>query len=469
MNRQVLLIMSKHVIMKGLNLPISGTPEPKIDENRAVRKVAIIASDYIGMRPTFKVAVGDKVKRGQVLFENKKLPGVLHTSFAKGEVKAINRGERRALQSVVIEVEESDVSGKPSASEQVQFANYRGKAINNLSDEEVRGLLIESGMWLSFRTRPFGKNPGVEDVPHSIFVTAMDTNPLAPKLEQFLKGREEDISLGLEVLKRLMPGKIFFCQCPDANFGVKENEKVQTEEFEGPHPSGLPGTHIHFLDPVDRHKFVWYLGLQDLVAIGFLFKTGLLDLQRLITLAGPSVKKPRYLKTRLGASINELIEGELNDGEQRVISGSVLSGRTAMGDVHGYLGRYHQQISVLREDREREFLGWLAPGKNKFSVLRLFSSSWFGRRKTKFDFTTALNGAKRAIIPIGSYEKVMPLDIIPTFLLRSIAVDDVERAEQLGVLELEEEDLALCSFVCPGKNDFGPMLRRNLELIEKEG
>jgi len=461
--------MSKHVITKGLDLPISGTPEPKIDESKAVRKVAIIASDYIGMRPTFKVAVGDKVKRGQVLFENKKLPGVLHTSFAKGEVKAINRGERRALQSVIIELEESDASGKPSASEQVQFANYRGKAINSLSDEEVRGLLIESGMWLSFRTRPFGKNPGIGDVPHSIFVAAMDTNPLAPKLEQCLKGREEDISLGLEVLKRLTPGKIFFCQSPGANFAVKENERVQVEEFEGPHPSGLPGTHIHFLDPVDRHKFVWYLGLQDLVAIGFLFKTGLLDLQRLITLAGPGVKKPRYLKTRLGASINELVAGELKDSEQRVISGSVLSGRIAMGEELSYLGRYHQQISALREGREREFLGWLAPGKNRFSVLRLFSSSWFGRRKTEFDFTTALNGAKRAIIPIGAYEKVMPLDIIPTFLLRSIAVDDVERAEQLGILELEEEDLALCSFVCPGKNDFGPMLRRNLELIEKEG
>ncbi len=461
--------MGKYTIKKGLDLPIAGSPEPIVDASKNVKKVAILAHDYIGMRPTFKVAVGEKVKRGQILFENKKLPGVFHTSLAKGEIKAIHRGERRALQSVVIEIEEDEISGKPSANDQVSFENYKGKSIANLSDEEIRGLLVESGMWLSFRTRPFGKNPAIGSVPHSIFITAMDSNPLAPDLQLCVKDRKDDITIGLEVVKKLTQGKVFFCQSPGADFGVKNDGKVQVEEFEGPHPSGLPGTHIHFLDPVDRNKTVWYLGLQEVVAIGFLFKTGLLDLQRMITLAGPGVKKPRYLKTRLGACLDELLTGELNDGEQRVISGSVWSGQIAKGDIFGYLGRYHQQISVLAEGREREFLGWLAPGKNKYSVLNLFASSWFGGKGKKFNFTTAMHGGHRAIIPIGLYEKVMPLDIIPTFLLRSLAMDDVERAEQLGCLELEEEDLALCSFVCPGKNDFGPMLRRNLELIEKEG
>ncbi len=461
--------MGKYTIKKGLDLPITGSPEPIIDEAKTVKRVAILAQDYIGMRPTFKVAVGDKVKRGQILFENKKLPGVFHTSFAKGEVKAINRGERRALQSVVIEIEENDISGKPSAEEQIGFQNYKGKNINNLTDDEIRGLLIESGMWLSFRTRPFGKNPAVDSSPHSIFVTAMDSNPLAPDLKLCADNRKEDISLGLEVIKRLTPGKVFFCQYPGVDFGVKSDGKIQVEEFEGPHPSGLPGTHIHFLDPVHRNKTVWYIGLQDVIGIGFLFKTGLLDLQRIVTLAGPGVKKPRYIKTRIGACLDELVAGELKEGEQRVISGSVWSGNIAVGEIFGYLGRYHQQITVLEEGKQREFLGWLAPGMNKFSVLNLFASSWFGGKDKKFDFTTALHGGHRAIIPIGLYEKVMPLDIIPTFLLRALAVDDVERAEQLGCLELEEEDLALCSFVCPGKNDFGPMLRRNLELIEKEG
>ncbi len=461
--------MGKYTIKKGLDLPITGSPEPVIDANKIVKRVAILAQDYIGMRPSFKVAVGDKVKRGQAIFENKKLPGVLHTSLACGEIKAINRGERRALQSVVIEIDEKEISGKPSTEDQVSFENYKGKSVDNLSDDEVRGLLVESGMWLSFRTRPFGKNPAIDSVPNSIFVTAMDSNPLAPDLQLCVKDHKEDISIGLEVIKRLTPGKVFFCQSTGADFGVKSDGKVSIEEFEGPHPSGLPGTHIHFLDPVDRNKTVWYVGLQDVVAIGFLFKTGLLDLQRIVTLAGPGVKKPRYIKTRLGVGLDELITNEINNGEQRIISGSVWSGNIAKGDILGYLGRYHQQITVLAEGREREFLGWLAPGKNKFSVLNLFASAWFGSKNKKFNFTTAMHGGHRAIIPIGLYEKVMPLDIIPTFLLRAIAMDDIERAEQLGCLELEEEDLALCSFVCPGKNDFGPMLRRNLELIEKEG
>ncbi len=462
--------MARHVIKKGLDIPIAGEPEDVVDANKVVKRVGIVALDYIGMRPTFKVNVGDRVKRGQVIFENKKLPGVLHTSFASGVVRAINRGERRALESVVIDVEEEEVSGKPSPKDQVAFDNYKSKKISDLADGEVRGLLVESGMWLAFRTRPFGKNPAVDGVPHSIFVTAMDTNPLAPRVEKCAKGREEDVLLGIEVLKRLTPGNIFFCKAPGTDFGVKENNRVKVEEFEGPHPSGLPGTHIHFLDPVDSHKTVWYVGVQDVISIGYLFRTGLLDLQRLITLAGPGVQKPRYLITRIGASTDELVAGELKGGEQRVVSGSVLSGRTAMGEVYGYLGRYHQQVSVLREGREREFLGWLAPGRNKFSVLNLFASSWFGRDASRrFEFTTSLNGSHRPIIPIGVYEKVMPLDILPTFLLRAIAMDDIERAEQLGCLELEEEDLALCSFVCPGKNDFGAMLRRNLEIIEREG
>lgn len=463
--------MARHIISKGLDIPIAGEPEDVIDESKIVKRVAIMADDYVGMRPTFKVNVGDKVKRGQVIFENKKLPGVIHTSFASGVVKAINRGERRALQSVVIDIEEDEISGKPSAKDQVEFATYKGKKIADLTDNEIRDLLIESGMWLAFRTRPFGKNPKIDSVPHSIFVTAMDTNPLAPKVEKCARGREEDILLGLEVMKRLSPGYVYFCKAPGTEFGVREDSKVKVEEFVGPHPSGLPGTHIHFLDPVDSHKTVWYIGIQDVIAIGYLFRTGLLDLQRLVTFAGPGVKTPRYLKIRVGASLDEIVAGELKEGEQRVISGSVLSGRKAMGEIFGYLGRYHQQISVLREGREREFLGWLAPGRNKFSVLNLFASSWFGGRNSsrKFEFTTSLNGSHRAIIPIGVYEKVMPLDIIPTFLLRALAMDDIERAEQLGCLELEEEDLALCSFVCPGKNDFGAMLRRNLEIIEKEG
>jgi len=198
-----------------------------------------------------------------------------------------------------------------------------------------------------------------------------------------------------------------------------------------------------------------------------LFASGKLDVERVISLAGPSVQSPRLLRTRFGASTDDIVNGELKPGEHRVISGSVLSGRKAMGDVFGYLGRYHNQIAVLREGREREFLGWMAPGFSKFSIIPVYFSKLL--KGKKFEFTTSTNGSPRAMVPIGMYEQVMPMDIVPTFLLRSLLIGDVEEAEKLGVLELDEEDLALCTFVCPGKHDFGVRLREMLNQIDKEG
>jgi Na+-transporting NADH:ubiquinone oxidoreductase subunit A len=238
------------------------------------------------------------------------------------------------------------------------------------------------------------------------------------------------------------------------------------EEFAGNHPAGNPGTHIHFLDPVHRHKEVWHAGAQDVSAIGILFTRGTLYMDRIVSLAGPDVKNPRLIRTRLGASLSDLTSRECNPGLRRIISGSVFSGHTADGPT-AFLGRYHQQITVLPEDRSRTFLGWLSPGLNLFSVKNIVASRLFPRRK--LDFTTSTHGGKRAIIPIGSYEKVMPLDILPTHLLRALAVNDIDEAEKLGILELDEEDLALCTFVCPSKINHGENLRRTLTLIEKEG
>ena len=217
-----------------------------------------------------------------------------------------------------------------------------------------------------------------------------------------------------------------------------------------------------------RDRVSWYINYQDVIAIGHLFATGKLDVSRVVSLAGPSVRDPRLVRTRIGASLDGLTDGELNDGENRVISGSVLSGRKAAGEIHGYLGRHHLQVSVLPEDRERVFLGWLSPGSEKYSTTNIFVSA-LTRRIQKFNFTTTTNGSHRTMIPLGTYEEVVPLDILPTFLLRSLLVNDLETAERLGCLELDEEDLALCTFVCPGKNDYGTALRRNLETIEREG
>ena len=273
--------------------------------------------------------------------------------------------------------------------------------------------------------------------------------------------------LGLTAIGKLTEGTIFVCTEPGMKLDLPDEDRLQVEQFSGPHPAGTVGYHIHTLDPVDRNKTVWYLGYQDVIAIGELFDSGELYLDRVISLAGPIVKQPRLLRTRIGASTDALVEGELGAGEARVISGSVLSGRIAMGGELGYLGRYDQQITVLAEGRKREFMGWLTPGADKYSVVKTHLGALIPGKR--FAFTTATHGSQRAIVPIGVYEKVMPFDLMPTQLLKSLLMRDVEVAERLGCLELAEEDVALCSFVCPGKNDYGPYLRDVLTLIEKEG
>lgn len=459
--------MGLHTIKQGLNLPLAGDPEQTIHPARPVGRVALLAEDYLGLRPTMFVAPGDVVRRGQPLFEDKRNPGPVFTSPAAGRVLAVNRGERRAFQSIVIETNEHERAGQFIEEDEVPFASYKGGDPAAWRAEDVRALLLESGLWTALRTRPFSKVASPSQSPHSIFVTAIDTNPHAPSVEVAMKGREKDFELGVAILAKLIEGKVFVCKTPGLSIASNLNHTIQVEDFAGPHPAGNPGVHIHLLDPVHREKVVWYVNYQDVIAMGILFRTGRLDVRRVIALAGPVVKQPRLLETRIGASTDELVDGELNDADPRVISGSVLSGRTAQGEVFGYLGRFHLQISAIHEGREREFLGWLTPGAHKFSVVNIFLSRFAGGRK--FALTTNTNGSARAMVPFGTYEKVNPMDIQPTYLLRALIVGDTERAEQLGCLELDEEDVALFTFVCPGKYDYGPILRRNLDEIEREG
>ena len=460
--------MGLHKIRKGLRLPILGEPEQTVREGRSPGRIALLAADYVGLRPTMHVAVGDDVQRGQPLFEDKKIPGVLNTAPGAGRIVGIHRGERRALQSVVIELSQGERGGR--GGEEVSFRTFTGKHPSELSRDEVSELLIESGMWTALRGRPFSRVANPNDRPHSIFVTAVDSHPLAPAAKSILEGQSGDFERGLLALAKLTKGAIFVCTDGSTQMSMPagpEGDRFRLEQFEGPHPSGTVGLHIHLLDPVDRNKMVWHLGLQDTIAVGKLFESGKLHVDRIVSLAGPAVRNPRLIRTRLGAATDDIVEGELQDGENRVISGSVLSGRKASGDIHGYLGRYSQQISVLREAREREFLGWLAPGLDKFSTSSTFVSKLIPGKR--FGFTTSTQGSERAIVPIGMYERVMPMDIMPTFLLRSLLMRDVVRAEELGCLELDEEDVGLCTFVDPGKNDYEPYLRDVLTTIEKEG
>ncbi|WP_424407149.1 Na(+)-translocating NADH-quinone reductase subunit A [Pasteurella sp. PK-2025] len=443
-------------IKKGLNLPISGSPEQVIRDGNAITEVALLGEEYVGMRPSMKVREGDVVKKGQVLFEDKKNPGVVFTAPASGTVTAINRGAKRVLQSVVIQVE---------GNEQLTFEKYTTEQLKQLTSEQVRQNLQTSGLWTALRTRPFSKVPAVDATPVSLFVNAMDTNPLCADPQVIVQQSAQDFEAGLTVLSRLLEGKVYLCQAANANIPSPSLANLEIKEFAGPHPAGLSGTHIHFIDPVSATKFVWYINYQDVIAIGKLFTTGELDVSRVVSLAGPQVKNPGLVRTVIGANLSQLTENALKDGENRVISGSVLNGATATGPVN-YLGRYALQVSVLEEGRDKEFLGWIMPGANKYSLSRTVLGHF---SKKLFNFTTAVNGGERAMVPIGAYERVMPLDIIPTLLLRDLAAGDTDSAQALGCLELDEEDLALCTFVCPGKNEYGPLLRQALDKIEKEG
>lgn len=446
-------------LKNGLDIPITGAPRQEIEDAPPVSRIGMLGYDYAGVKklPALEVEVGQRVKRGQVVLRGKAYPEVVGTTPIAGVVEAIHRGHKRSLETIVIRAE---------GDEEETFASYSADQLASLTREQVKENLLASGIWLALRTRPYSMVALPDRTPEALFVTAMDSNPLAPDPQVVIGQAREDFLNGLKVLSKLTDGKTWVCRAPGADVPVPDTENVQLAKFGGPHPAGLVGTHIHFLHPVDAKREVWHIGYQDVIDAGRLFTTGRLFAERVVSLAGPGVKNPRLLRTVYGASTNDLVIGQIDTRpELRVISGSVLNGRHAAGNF-AYLGAFHNQITVLEEGRQREFLGWVSPGKNKFSATRAFLSSLLPGRD--FSLHTSTNGSPRALVPIGTFEQVMPLDILPTQLIRALVVNDIESAEALGCLELDEEDLALCSFVDNGKHDFGPILRRNLQAIWKE-
>jgi Na+-transporting NADH:ubiquinone oxidoreductase subunit A len=441
-------------IKKGLDLPITGQPVQEIDSASPVTRVAVLGSDYPGMKPTMEVAEGDTVIKGQLLFTDKKNEGVRYTAPGAGKVIAVNRGKKRVFESIIIQL---------AGDAEVEFPI---KDLDASSREDLYSILVESGEWVAFKTRPFGRVPELDSVAQHIFVTAIDSRPLAAEPQHFIAAQSAAFETGLKVLKKLTEGTVFVCGAPGVDLPGSSITGVHREDFSGPHPAGLVGTHIHFLAPVSQQKQVWTIGYQDVIAIGSLFTTGKLFSERVVALAGPGVTRPRLLKTQAGASLDELTDGEIAVDNQRVISGSVLDGRKAAGAT-AYLGRFHNQISVLTEGTKREFMQFVMPGANKFSLTRLFTASLFGNKSV--EITTSTGGSHRAMVPLGAYEEIMPMDILPTQLLRALLVNDVDTAIQLGCLELDEEDLALCTFACTGKYEYGPYLREMLSRIEAEG
>jgi len=443
-------------IRRGLDIPMQGAPEQVIGTAPPVGSVGLVGDDYVGLKPTMLAQEGERVRLGQPLFVDKRNEAAVFTSPGAGIVTAINRGAKRRFESLVIHLE---------GDEQVAFAPGPSDGRSE-APETLRRLLQQSGLWCSLRTRPFGRIPAATATPSSLFVTALDTNPLAGDPLVAIDEQPELFRHGLALLRRCLSVPIHLCSRPEAALPGSDMEGIESWGFAGPHPAGLPSTHMHFVDPVHPRKEVWHICAQDVIAIGRLFATGRFPTERIVALGGTGFTQPRLVRSRLGASLVDLCRGELTtEGNgSRLISGSPLDGR-AFEERTGYLGRYHRQISVLIEGDGRSLFGWLSPGGDRFSVTRLFASTL--RPGKRFPFLTAVWGGHRAIYPLGVYERVLPLDMIATTLLKTLAIGDCEKAAELGCLELIEEDLALCSFVCPGKNEFGPMLRRVLTAIEE--
>jgi len=449
----------KFKIRKGLDLPVTGEPEQRIYASPEITRVALLGREYIGMKPSMQVQEGDRVKLGETLFTDKKNPRVRYVAPGSGVVESIHRGAKRVFQALIIRLD---------GDEEITFQTHAAEQLLSLRRETVVEQLLESGLWVAFRTRPYSKSPEPEQLPHSIFVTATDSRPLAANPEAIIAEYADDYANGLKILTRLTTGSIYVCggeQQASTTQLEGLSDQIHCAQFSGPHPAGLAGTHIHYLDPVSANKTVWTIGYQDVIAIGALFTTGRIDTRRVAALAGPQVTQPRLLTTQLGANLNQLVIGELANDENRVISGSVLAGRKAAG-AYAFLGRYHSQVSVIREGRERQLFHYLRAGVDKHSALPIFVSSLTNKL---FNMTSSTNGSERAMVPVGGYEDVTALDLLPVQLLRSLIVGDTDMAQKLGCLELDEDDVGLYTYCCVGKYEYGPILRDNLTKIEKEG
>ena len=447
--------MKEYFLKKGLDLPIEGAAPGGKVEAAEVRTVGLIGDDYIGLKPRLAVAEGDVVGAGAPVFAHKDTPDAQVTAPVSGRIKAINRGARRKLISVEIEV---DADAAPA----VDFS-----AVGDVTTAEgVATRLCAAGLWTSFRTRPYSKVPDPAGRPAAIYVTAMDTEPLAADPAPIIAAEAEAFVRGLEAVALLTEGATYLCHAAGADVPGKDVAGVTAAAFSGPHPAGLAGTHMHFLEPPTADKFVWTIGYQDVLAIGRLMLTGTLDMTRTIAITGPLAAPPRLVRAPAGASMTELCAGDNPERLPiRLVSGSVLSGR-AGESVAAYIGRYARQITLMEEDHKQIPMGWIRPMAGKYAFQPVLGSAFADKL---YKLTTNLNGGRRAMVPIGTFEQIMPQDYMPTQLLRSLLVMDTDQAQALGALELDEEDLGLCGFSCPAKYEYGLALRDCLTKIEREG
>jgi len=443
-------------IKRGLNIKLLGTANQTIENADRSETYAIKPTDFPGLTPKLKVKVDAEVKAGTPLFFDKYNPDVNFCSPVSGKVIAINRGERRKILEVIIE-----------ASKEMDYESYTKADPTTLTKEEITKELLSSGLWAFVRQRPYDIIANPSETPKAIFVSAFDSSPLAADNDFLLEGEHKAFQAGLDAISKLTEGKVHLNinTTTTKSTVFTEAKNVVINKFSGVHPAGNVGVQINKLSPINKGEVAWVIRPQEVVFIGKLFLTGKYDVSKKIALCGSEVKNPVYYDTYLGASVNNFLKGQLKDDDTiRVISGNVLTG-TQISES-GYLGFYNSEITVIPEGDDYEFLGWIMPGINKFSMSRTFISWLLPNREYRLN--AGLHGEHRAYVASGEYDKVMPMDILPVQLIKAIMIEDIDLMEQLGIYEVAPEDFALCEVVCTSKISVQHLVRQGIDLMIKE-
>jgi len=448
--------MSKVIkLKKGLDIQIKGEPANNLEHISKPETFAIKPADFQGLVPKLTVAVGDKVKAGTPLFFDKYQPEIQYVSPVSGEVSAINRGERRRILEVIVKTDSANLS-----------EDFLQENPQNLTSDLIKTELLKSGIWPAIKSRPFGIVAHPADQPKAIFISCFDSSPLAPDYDFVFKDEAIAWQTGIDALSKLTKGKI--------NLGLSVNKEnkifsqtkgVEITTFSGPHPAGNVGIQIHAVSPINKGEVVWTLMLQDVIMIGRLFLTGKYDSSRIIALSGSEVKEPRYFQFWQGGSLSGLLKERIAKKNVRIISGNVLTGTAVIND--GFLGFYDTMVSVIPDGNYYEMFGWALPGFGKYSPSHTFFS-WLGSKRKKYILDSNTHGEERAFVLSDEYEKVLPMDILPVYLLKAILANDIDAMEQLGIYEVIEEDLALCEYVCTSKIMVQSILRKGINNMIKE-
>ena len=451
--------MSKFVkLRKGFNIKLAGAAKKKLVDSISPNVFALKPSDFYGIdRPKLLVAEGDAVKAGSPLMFDKMQPDVKFTAPVSGEVVEIKRGKKRKLLEIKVLADKQ--------LEYLDFKKYTVSDLSNLTREEILSNLLPSGIWPRFIQRPYGVIANPEDKPKAIFISSFDSHPLAPGYDFLLRGDEQYFQTGLDLIKKLTPGKVHLNIDSDAEvtplFGAVTG--VQVNKFSGPHPSGNVGVQIHHLDPINKGEVAWTISPYGVTQIGKLFLEGVYDASKVFALAGPPVKEPQYYRTIDGACIEHFVDNNLSDQHVRFISGNALTGERI--PQNGFLGYYDHLITVLKEGDYSEFVGWIMPTSTKLSFHRAFGLMSFLKKNQEYDLDTNVRGEERAFVQTGIFEKVTPMDILTTHLIKAIMAEDYDDMEALGIYEVIEEDLALCEFVDVSKHPIQSIVREGIDLM----